>query len=169
MLCSQLSSPGYGTTPFFCDTIFLCYYLDKLKVQLFFFFLLKQYLSSNQESKILEIMDHELKCSICTRDTIPSHMEGHPPKSLFLTLCFSSLLSLLAYYFHAICLSLQSYFRTLFLLHLLSYLLFSYISKLFYYFNYLIFRAAPAAYGGSQARVPIGATAAGLSCSHSNE
>ena len=35
-------------------------------------------------------------------------------------------------------------------------------------FNYLFFRAPPVAYGGSQARGQIGATAAGLRHSHSN-
>ena len=33
---------------------------------------------------------------------------------------------------------------------------------------FLLFRATPAAYGGSQARGPIGATAPGLHHSHSN-
>ena len=33
---------------------------------------------------------------------------------------------------------------------------------------YLLFRAVPVAYGGSQARGPIGAVAAGLHHSHSN-
>ena len=36
------------------------------------------------------------------------------------------------------------------------------------FFFFLPFRAAPMAYGGSQARGPIGATAAGLHHSHSN-
>ena len=35
-------------------------------------------------------------------------------------------------------------------------------------FSFLLFRAAPAAYGGSQARGPIGTTAAGLHHSHRN-
>ena len=34
---------------------------------------------------------------------------------------------------------------------------------------FCLFRAAPAAYGGSQAKSPIGATAAGLCQSHSND
>ena len=38
----------------------------------------------------------------------------------------------------------------------------------YFYFIFLLFRAAPAAYGGSQARNRIGATAAGLRHSHSN-
>ena len=38
----------------------------------------------------------------------------------------------------------------------------------FYLFIFLFFRAAPMAYGGSQARVPIGAIAASLRHSHSN-
>ena len=37
-----------------------------------------------------------------------------------------------------------------------------------YLFIYLLFRAEPAAYGGSQAGGPIGATASGLCQSHSN-
>ena len=40
------------------------------------------------------------------------------------------------------------------------------IKKIFFFF--VFFRAAPAAYGGSQARGPVGATAAGLHHSHSN-
>ena len=36
------------------------------------------------------------------------------------------------------------------------------------FFIYLLFRAAPGAYGGSQARVQIGATAASLHHSHGN-
>ena len=44
-----------------------------------------------------------------------------------------------------------------------------YVCVLFIYLSSLLsFRAAPAAYGGSQARGQIGATAAGLSQSHSN-
>ena len=39
---------------------------------------------------------------------------------------------------------------------------------IFISFYFLLFRAAPAAYGGSQARGPVGATAAGLCHSHSN-
>ena len=38
----------------------------------------------------------------------------------------------------------------------------------FFFFVFCLFRAALAAYGGSQARGPIGATAAGLPHSHSN-
>ena len=38
----------------------------------------------------------------------------------------------------------------------------------FFFFFFCIFRAAPAAYGGSQARGLIGAVAAGLHHSHSN-
>ena len=38
----------------------------------------------------------------------------------------------------------------------------------FVLFCFLLFRAAPVAYGGFQARGPIGATAAGLCHSHSN-
>ena len=39
-----------------------------------------------------------------------------------------------------------------------------------FYFIYcfLLFRATPTAYGGSQARSPVGATAANLCYSHSN-
>ena len=44
--------------------------------------------------------------------------------------------------------------------------LFLFYFILFYLF--LLFRAAPTAYGSSQARGPIGATAAGLRHSHSN-
>ena len=36
----------------------------------------------------------------------------------------------------------------------------------FFFFFFCLFRAAPAAYGGSQARGPIGAPAAGLHHSH---
>ena len=39
---------------------------------------------------------------------------------------------------------------------------------IFIYLFACLFRAAPVAYGGSQARGPIGATAAGLCHSHSN-
>ena len=45
------------------------------------------------------------------------------------------------------------------------------VGKLFsfvFYFIFCLFRAPPAAYGGSQARGPIGATAASLCQSHSN-
>ena len=46
---------------------------------------------------------------------------------------------------------------------------FSYfVSFLFLFCFLLLFRASPAAYGGSQARGQIGATAAGLGHSHSN-
>ena len=38
----------------------------------------------------------------------------------------------------------------------------------FFFFAFLLFRATPMAYGGSQARDLIGATAAGLYHSHSN-
>ena len=38
----------------------------------------------------------------------------------------------------------------------------------FFFFVFCLFRAAPAAYAGSQARGPIGAVAAGLLHSHSN-
>ena len=41
------------------------------------------------------------------------------------------------------------------------------INPLFFFF-FLLFRAAPTAYGGSQARGPIEAVAAGLRHSHSN-
>ena len=41
-------------------------------------------------------------------------------------------------------------------------------SSLFVYLFILLFRAVPAAYGGSQARSPIGATAAGIHHRHSN-
>ena len=37
-----------------------------------------------------------------------------------------------------------------------------------YFLSFCLFRAAPAVYGGSQARGPVGATAAGLHHSHSN-
>ena len=37
-----------------------------------------------------------------------------------------------------------------------------------FFFSFFLFRASSAAYGGSQARGPIGATAAGLHQSHSN-
>ena len=40
--------------------------------------------------------------------------------------------------------------------------------QLFIYFVFCLFRAAPAAYGGSQAKGPIGAVAAGLHHSHSH-
>ena len=40
--------------------------------------------------------------------------------------------------------------------------------KLYYYYYYLLFSTTPMAYGGSQARGPIGATAASLHHSHSN-
>ena len=38
----------------------------------------------------------------------------------------------------------------------------------FFFFSFLLFRAAPAAYGGSQARGLIRATAAALPHNHSN-
>ena len=38
-----------------------------------------------------------------------------------------------------------------------------------FFFVFCLFRATPAAYGGSQARGPIGAVAAGLYHSYSNE
>ena len=38
----------------------------------------------------------------------------------------------------------------------------------FFFFVFCLFRAAPAAYGGSQSRGPTGATAAGLHHSHSS-
>ena len=45
----------------------------------------------------------------------------------------------------------------------------SFIYSLFFFFDLFIFSStAPTAYGGSQARGPIGATAAGLRQSHSN-
>ena len=40
--------------------------------------------------------------------------------------------------------------------------------KVVFFFFFLLIRVAPAAYGGSQARGPIGATATGLHHSHSN-
>ena len=40
---------------------------------------------------------------------------------------------------------------------------------LLFLFVFLLFRAAPKAYGGSQARGPIGAAATGLHHSHSNK
>ena len=43
-----------------------------------------------------------------------------------------------------------------------------FVFVLFYFYFYLLFRAAPAAYGGSQARGQIRAIAAGLHHSHSN-
>ena len=43
-----------------------------------------------------------------------------------------------------------------------------YIKSVVFFFFLSFFRAAPVAYGGSQARGPIGATAAGLHHSHSN-
>ena len=42
------------------------------------------------------------------------------------------------------------------------------LSFLFIYFLSFVFRAAPEAYGGSQARGPIGAVATDLHQSHSN-
>ena len=39
---------------------------------------------------------------------------------------------------------------------------------IYLFFVFCLFRATPTAYGGSQARAPIGATAAGLHHSHSN-
>ena len=42
------------------------------------------------------------------------------------------------------------------------------IFYMFFLFSFLLFRAAPTAYGGFQARGPIGATAAGLHHSHGN-
>ena len=44
----------------------------------------------------------------------------------------------------------------------------SILSFLFFFFFLLLFRAAPTAYGGSQARAPIGATAVSLHHSHSD-
>ena len=41
-------------------------------------------------------------------------------------------------------------------------------NMLFFVLVFALFRAAPAAYGGSQARGQMGATAAGLCQSHSN-
>ena len=41
-------------------------------------------------------------------------------------------------------------------------------STFFFFFVFCLFMAAPMAYGGSQARGPIGAIAAGLCHSHSN-
>ena len=49
---------------------------------------------------------------------------------------------------------------------LILFFLFSF--SFFFFFFFLSFRAAPVAYGGSQARGPNGAVAAGLSRSHSN-
>ena len=43
-----------------------------------------------------------------------------------------------------------------------------YIYVSIYFFPFLLFTATPTAYGGSQARGPVGATAAGLCHSHSN-
>ena len=43
-----------------------------------------------------------------------------------------------------------------------------FFSNLMMVFQFLLFRAAPEAHGGSQARGQIGATAAGLCHSHSN-
>ena len=47
---------------------------------------------------------------------------------------------------------------------------FSLFQDLFFFFLFFfgLFKAAPAAYGGSEARGPVGATAAGLRQSHSN-
>ena len=45
---------------------------------------------------------------------------------------------------------------------------FSFLSFLLFLFIYLFFRAAPTAYGGSQARGPIGATSTSLYHSHSH-
>ena len=42
------------------------------------------------------------------------------------------------------------------------------VHSLLSFFFFLLFRATPAAYGGSQARAQIGAVAAGLHHSHSN-
>ena len=51
----------------------------------------------------------------------------------------------------------------------LDFILFYFIYLFIYLFGlFAIFWAAPAAYGGSQARGPIGAIAAGLRQSHSN-
>ena len=36
------------------------------------------------------------------------------------------------------------------------------ITKLFFFWSFCLFRAVPAAYGGSQARSPVGAASAGL-------
>jgi len=44
----------------------------------------------------------------------------------------------------------------------------TYIHSSFPFFSFLLFRAVPAAYGSSQARGPIRASAAGLHHSHSN-
>ena len=44
----------------------------------------------------------------------------------------------------------------------------SFFFNLFLFFSFLVFRATPAAYGGSQARGQIGAVAAGLHHSHSH-
>ena len=44
----------------------------------------------------------------------------------------------------------------------------AYLFIFYFYFYFLLFRAVPVAYGGSQARGQIGATAAGLCHSHSN-
>ena len=43
-----------------------------------------------------------------------------------------------------------------------------YYTMFFFFFVFSLFRAAPMAYGVSQARGPIGATATGLCHSHSN-
>ena len=44
-----------------------------------------------------------------------------------------------------------------------------FLSFFFFFFFFFVFsRAVPATYGGSQARAPIGAVAAGLHQSHSN-
>ena len=50
----------------------------------------------------------------------------------------------------------------------LSLYIYIYTCILFYFIFLCIFRAVPAAYGGSQARRPIGDVAAGLRQSHSN-
>ena len=42
------------------------------------------------------------------------------------------------------------------------------LTQLDFFLSFLSFRASPAAFGGSQARGPIGALAARLHCSHSN-
>ena len=42
------------------------------------------------------------------------------------------------------------------------------VHNFFFFFPFLLFRAAPMAYGSSQARGRIGAIAAGLHHSHSN-
>ena len=48
------------------------------------------------------------------------------------------------------------------------FIVFSYFSIFIYVFIFLLFRAAPEPYGGSQARGHLGATVAGLWHSHSH-